>query len=166
MLKAHAAPGLPQRGLEWWESRDATTFLALRCIVNGLDPLGSRGRIMEPIVAVVDDDESIRASLPDLLRQFGLAARAFASAKEFLAYNYIADTRCLILDIAMPGMSGPELQRELIRRGYAIPTIFITARSMDSIPPDLFQQGAVKCLFKPFSGAELRAALDAALPNT
>jgi FixJ family two-component response regulator len=121
---------------------------------------------MEQIVAVVDDDASIRESMPALLREFGLAARAFASAQEFLAYDYIADTQCLILDIVMPGMSGPELQRELIRRGYAIPTIFITARSRDSLPPDLFQQGTVKCLFKPFSGADLRAALDAALPKT
>ena len=124
------------------------------------------GRIMEHIVAVVDDDESIRESLPDLLREFGVAARTFASAQEFLAYDYIAQTRCLILDIVMPAMSGPELQRELIRRGYAIPTIFITARSMDSIPSDLLQHGAVECLLKPFSGAELRAAIDAALPKT
>ena len=121
------------------------------------------GRIMEQIVAVVDDDESIRESLPDLLREFGFAAEAFASAQEFLAYDYIAHTRCLILDIVMPGMSGPELQRELIRRGYAIPTIFITARSTDSIPPDLLRQGAAKCLLKPFSGAALRAAIEAAL---
>jgi FixJ family two-component response regulator len=124
------------------------------------------GRIMEPIVAVVDDDESVRKSLPDLLGEFGLAAKAFASAQEFLAYGCVGDTRCLILDIVMPGMSGPELQRELIRRGYAIPTIFITARSRGSIPPDLFQQGGLKCLFKPFSGADLRAALDAALLKT
>ena len=117
-------------------------------------------------VAVVDDDESVRESLPDLLGEIGLAAKAFASAQEFLAYDCIADTQCLILDIAMPGMSGPELQRELIRRGHAIPTIFITARSTDSIPPDLFQQGAVECLFKPFSGADLRAALNAALNRT
>ena len=100
------------------------------------------GRIMERIVAVVDDDESIRESLSDLLREFGLAARAFASVQEFLAYDYLADTRCLILDIAMPGMSGPELQRELIRREYFIPIIFITAPSRDSIPPDLFPHGA------------------------
>jgi FixJ family two-component response regulator len=124
------------------------------------------GRKMEQIVAVVDDDESVRESLPDLLREFGFAASAFASAQEFLADGCIADIRCLILDIAMPGMSGPEMQRELIRRGYAIPTIFITARSADSIPPDLFQQSTVKCLFKPFSGAELRAALDSALLET
>jgi FixJ family two-component response regulator len=121
---------------------------------------------MERIVAIVDDDESIRESLPDLLREFGLAARAFASGREFLAYDFIAHTRCLILDIVMPGMSGPELQRELIRRGHIIPTIFITARSRDLISPDLLQQGSVKCLFKPFSGADLRAALDAALPKT
>ena len=126
---------------------------------------GLAGRIMERIVAVVDDDKSIRESLPDLLRVFGLAARAFASAKEFLAHGRLGDTRCLILDIVMPGMSGPELQRELIRRGHIIPTIFITARSRDSIPPGLLQQGA-ECLFKPFSGPDLRAALDAALLKT
>jgi CheY-like chemotaxis protein len=135
---------------------------------TGFDCLGSRGRVMEPriLVAVVDDDESVRESLPDLLGVIGLAAKAFASAQEFLASDCIADTRCLILDIAMPGMSGPELQHELIRRGHAIPTIFITARSRDSIPPDLFQQGTVECLFKPFSGADLRAALNAALQRT
>ena len=121
---------------------------------------------MDRIVAVVDDDESVRESLPDLLREFGLGATAFASAQEFLDHAYIADIRCLILDIVMPGMSGPDLQRELIRRGYDIPTIFITARSTDSIPADLFQRGTVKCLFKPFSGADLRAALDAALLQT
>jgi FixJ family two-component response regulator len=123
---------------------------------------------MEPrlLVAVVDDDESVRESLPDLLGEIGLAAKAFASAQEFLASDCITDTRCLLLDIVMPEMSGPELQHELIRRGHAIPTIFITARSRDSIPPDLFQHGAVDCLFKPFSGPALRAALNAALQRT
>ncbi len=117
------------------------------------------------LIAVVDDDESVRESLPDLLGVLGSAARAFASAEEFLASDCVADTQCLILDIAMPGMSGPELQRELIRRGHAIPTIFITAQSRQSIPSDLLQQGAVECLFKPFSEQDLRAALDAALPR-
>jgi FixJ family two-component response regulator len=115
------------------------------------------------LVAVVDDDESVRESLPDALRRIGFAARAFASAQEFLASDCIAGTQCLILDINMPGMSGPELQRELIHRGRAIPTIFITAQSQDSIPPSLLEKGAVKVLFKPFSKAELQAALDAAL---
>jgi len=116
------------------------------------------------LVAVVDDDESVRESLPGLLRQMGLVAQAFASAQDFLAFGAIAETRCLLLDISMPGMSGPELQRELIRGGYSIPTLFITAQSSDSIPPDLFQEGVVECLFKPFSGEALRAALNAALP--
>jgi len=117
------------------------------------------------LVAVVDDDESVRESLPDLLRELGFAARPFESAEEFLAADCVADTRCLILDIAMPGMSGPELQRELIRRGHAMPTIFITAQSRQTLPPGLLQQGAVDCLFKPFSERDLRAALDAALPR-
>jgi FixJ family two-component response regulator len=115
------------------------------------------------LVAVVDDDESVRESLPDALKRIGFAARSFSSAAEFLASGCIADAQCLILDVNMPGMSGPELQRELIRRGYAVPTIFITAQSPDSIPPSLLEQGEVKCLFKPFSKEDLRAALDAAL---
>jgi len=154
-----------QRGLGGQAS--ATAFLAITWIVDGFRMSRLAGRVMEPriLVSVVDDDESVRESLPDLLGEMGLAAKAFASSQEFLASDWIADTRCLILDIVMPGMTGPELQRELIRRGHAIPTIFITARSRDSIPPDLFQWGAVECLFKPFSGAALRAALDAALPR-
>src|SRR5208283_4387468 len=79
------------------------------------------------LVGVVDDDESVRESLPDLLRELGYLAKAFGSAEEFLTSGPIPGTRCLILDIAMPGMSGPELQRELIHRGYRIPIIFITA---------------------------------------
>jgi FixJ family two-component response regulator len=118
------------------------------------------------LVAIVDDDESVRESLPDALKRIGLAARAFASAQEFLASDCVAGAQCLILDINMPGMSGPELQRELIRRGHAIPIIFITAQSPESIPPGLLEQGAVECLFKPFSKEDLKAALDAALTST
>jgi FixJ family two-component response regulator len=115
------------------------------------------------LVIVVDDDESIRDSLPALLGALGYATRVFASAEEFLACRFMPDTRCLIVDIAMPDMSGPELQRELIRRGHGIPTVFITALSEHSLPPDLLQDGAVDCLFKPFSERDLREALDAAL---
>jgi FixJ family two-component response regulator len=117
----------------------------------------------QKMVAVVDDDESVRESLPDALRVLGLAARAFASAEEFLASDCIAGAQCLILDINLPGMSGPELERELIRRGQAIPTIFITAQSQESIPPGLLGQGAIECLYKPFSREDLWAALNAAL---
>ena len=115
------------------------------------------------LVTVVDDDESIRESLPALLGVLGYRTRVFASAEEFLASDCVAQTRCLILDVVLPGRSGPELQRELIRRGRPIPTIFVTALSGQSIPPDLLQYGAVDCLFKPFSEQDLREALDAAL---
>lgn len=118
-----------------------------------------------PLVAVVDDDESVRESLPDLLEDLGFATRTFASAEEFLSSAHIADTQCLILDIAMPGLSGPELQRELIRRGHMIPTIFITAQPEQSLPPDLLAYGAVDCLFKPLRDDDLRTALDAVLPG-
>src|SRR4051794_17207689 len=115
------------------------------------------------LVSVVDDDESVRESLPDLLRQFGFAAEAFSSAEEFLASDVVGETRCLILDIAMPGMSGPDLQQELRRRREDIPIVFITARSDETIRPHLLAQGAVECLFKPFSEAALLDALNAAL---
>jgi FixJ family two-component response regulator len=115
------------------------------------------------LVSVVDDDESVRESLPDLLREFGFAARAFASAEEFLASDCVAHTNCLILDIAMPGMGGPALQRELSRRRWAIPIVFITANRDDSIRPRLLEAGAVDCLFKPFSETALLEALSVAL---
>ena len=115
------------------------------------------------LVSVVDDDESVRESLPDLLMEFGFAARAFASAEEFLASDCVAHTNCLILDIAMPGMGGPALQRELSRRQWAIPIVFITANRDESIRPRVLEAGAVDCLFKPFSEAAMLEALDAAL---
>jgi len=116
-----------------------------------------------PLVSVVDDDESVRESLPDLLREFGFAAHAFASAEEFLASDRMDQTRCLILDVAMPGMSGPDLQRELRSRGSRIPIVFITAHADDIVRPRLIELGAVDCLVKPFSDTALRAALGVAL---
>ena len=115
------------------------------------------------LVSVVDDDESVRESLPDLLRQFGLAAQAFSSAEAFLASDVVNETSCLLLDIAMPGMSGPELQQELLRRRQEIPIVFITANGDKTVRPRLLAQGAVECLFKPFSDTALHDALDAAL---
>lgn len=117
----------------------------------------------QALVSVVDDDESVRESLPDLLREFGFAAQAFASADEFLKSGAISATRCLILDIAMPGMSGPQLQNELTVRGHGIAIIFITARADETMRQQLIARGAVDCLLKPFSGQALKAALDAAL---
>src|SRR5215510_12629791 len=98
-----------------------------------------------PLVSVVDDDESVRESLPDLLREFGFTAQAFASAEEFLASDRIDETNCLILDVAMPGMSGPDLHRELLRRRQQIPTVFITAHGNEATRPQLIAQGAVDC---------------------
>jgi FixJ family two-component response regulator len=115
------------------------------------------------LVSVVDDDESVRESLPDLLREFGFAAEAFSSAEAFLASDVVRETSCLLLDVAMPGMSGPELQQELTRRRRDIPIVFITAGGDESVRPRLLAEGAVECLFKPLSETALLDALNAAL---
>ena len=115
------------------------------------------------LVSVVDDDESVRESLPDLLRQFGFSVEAFSSAEAFLASDAVNETRCLLLDIAMPGMSGPELQQELRSRRQEIPIVFITAQHDDTLRPRLLAGGAVACVFKPFSERTLLDALDVAL---
>lgn len=117
--------------------------------------------VRRSLVSVVDDDESVRESLPDLLRALGFAAQSFSSAEEFLTSDYAGQTGCLILDIAMPGMSGPDLQRELTLRREEIPIIFITALGDETLRPRLLEQGAVECLFKPFSETALLQALNA-----
>lgn len=120
-------------------------------------------RAQPPLVSVVDDDESVRESLPDLLKELGFAAEAFSSAEDFLASNPADRTRCVILDVSMPGMSGPELQRELQRRGIDLPIVFITAHADDTVRPSLLELGAVECLFKPFGETALLEALEKAL---
>ena len=115
------------------------------------------------LVSVVDDDESVRESLPFLLAEFGYAAHAFSSAGEFLASDVVSQTKCLILDVMMPGMTGPELQRELKVRGHDIPILFITANRDDSLLRAVLEQGAVECLHKPFSDTALFNALQSAL---
>jgi FixJ family two-component response regulator len=119
--------------------------------------------IERAVVAVIDDDDSVRESLPDLVREFGYDAHAFASAEEFLASSQFGQPECLILDVALPGMSGPDLQRVLRSRGLDIPIIFITARADDTIRPTLLGNGAVAVLFKPFSDGAMEDALRAAL---
>ena len=118
---------------------------------------------MRSLVSVVDDDESVRESLPDLLREVGFEAIAFSSAEEFLASDFVDQTRCLILDIAMPGMSGHDLQQELTRRRQKMPIVFITATGDETVRPLVLARGAVECLFKPFSETALLRALNAAL---
>ena len=115
------------------------------------------------LVSVVDDDESVRESLPDLLKEFGFDARTFSSGQEFLNSDCVGKTQCLILDVAMPGMSGPDLQRELKIRRQEIPIVFITAHRDENIRPRLLEQGAVECLFKPFSDTALLQAVNTAL---
>ena len=115
------------------------------------------------LVADVDDDSSVREALPDLLKELGYSSEAFPSAEAFLSSSVINETRCLILDVAMRDMTGPELHRELIRRQQAIPVIFITAVADKALRPRLLAEGAVDCLFKPVSEQALIAALQTAL---
>ena len=118
---------------------------------------------MPPLVSVVDDDESVRESLPDLLKEFGFEVQAFSSGEEFLASEFLTHTDCLILDITMPGMTGPELQQELAHLGLTIPIVFITAHEEEGIRSRLIKQGAVDCLSKPFSDSTLVEAVNTAL---
>ena len=115
------------------------------------------------LVSVVDDDESVRESLPDLLQQFGFAVAAFSSAEAFLASDLVAKTSCLLLDIAMPGISGADLQQELKQRRHIIPIVFITASGDRTVRRRLLAEGAAECLFKPFGERALLDALNAAM---
>jgi len=115
------------------------------------------------LISVVDDSDSVREALPDMLDHFGFEVQAFASAEDFLASPAITRTACLILDVGLPGISGPDLQQELTRRGDSTPIVFITAQGDASLRPRLIKAGAVDCLSKPFSDTALLAAITAAL---
>jgi len=115
------------------------------------------------LVSVIDDDESVRESLPDLLKVLGYAVRTFSSGEEFLTSDGMLHTKCLILDIAMQGIGGPDLKRELERRQFKCPVIFITGQRNEALRSRMLQDGAVDCLFKPFSDTALLHALDLAL---
>ena len=115
---------------------------------------------IRPLISIVDDDESVRESLPDLLRELGFEAETFSSAEDFLVSDYAGRTKCLILDITMPGMTGPELQEELNSRGNGIPIIFITARRDEPVRQRVLELGAKECLFKTFSETALLNALN------
>jgi FixJ family two-component response regulator len=119
--------------------------------------------MVRSLLSVVDDDEMLRESLPDLLREVGFEARAFSSGQEFLSSKYVDETSCLILDVAMPGMSGLDVQQELKRRGQAIPIIFITGQKDEDIRKQASRQGAAKFLYKPFSDNALLDAVNEVL---
>lgn len=125
--------------------------------------MAKRPSSKRPHICVIDDDESVRESLPDLIKEFGFAVRAFSSAEEFLASDGLTSAKCLVVDVAMPGMSGPDLQQELKRQGSDIPIIFITAQTNDGVRLRVLKHGAVACLFKPFRDTALREALNSAL---
>ena len=115
------------------------------------------------VVSVVDDDESVRESLPEFLRSFGLEVEAFASAEAFLQSDSVQSTGCLIVDVAMPHMTGPDLRRELARRGHDIPAVFITAQSAEQVRALGSNNGVVAWLFKPFTGTAILDAVNTAL---
>lgn len=142
---------------------DATLEVPHSCAVKSKP---ERIGIERLLVTVVDDDESVRESLPDLLREFGFAAQTFSSAEEFLDSKSVGQTRCLILDVAMPGMNGLDLQRELKARGQKIPIIFITAQKDESVRARAFAEGALEFLLKPFADTALLAALNKAIRSS
>jgi FixJ family two-component response regulator len=115
------------------------------------------------LISVVDDDDSIRESLRGLLESLGFAVETFPSAQALLDSKRLPITDCLILDVRMPGMRGPDLQRELCRLGYDIPTVFITAHGDEDVRPRVLSEGAVDCLLKPFTEAALLGAIRKAL---
>lgn len=125
--------------------------------------LDEGGAIRRPLVAVVDDDESVRESLPDLLGEFGFGSKVFTSAEEFLASNTVSQMNCLVLDVAMPRMTGLDLQQELKVRGHKIPIVFITAQKDETVRKQALEGGAVGVLLKPFSDTALLKALNVAL---
>jgi FixJ family two-component response regulator len=118
------------------------------------------------MVCVVDDDDSVRESLGGLLAAVGYSVDVFASAEDFLASATLPRADCLILDVRMPGMSGPELQRELSARRHGIPIVFITAHGEERICAELRAAGAVDCLLKPFTEEALLSAVERALRSS
>jgi FixJ family two-component response regulator len=118
-----------------------------------------------PLISIVDDDDSLRNSLDNLIRSVGFAVQGFSSAKAFLNSDQPGDTACLILDVRMPGMSGLDLQRQLIAIDCRIPIIFITSQGNDEVRTRAFEAGAVDFLYKPFREEALLNAIDTALKS-
>src|ERR1700733_488559 len=116
-------------------------------------------------VAIVDDDDSLRSAIQDLLEAIGVSAKAFSSAEEFLNSGQQHHTTCLIADIRMPGMSGLELQAKLNADGCRIPTIFITAHGDEKMRLQALRAGAVEFLSKPFNDEALIESVRAALES-
>ena len=118
------------------------------------------------LIAIVDDDESLRSALQDLIESDGLSALCFGSAQQFLNSEARQKAACLIADIRMPGMSGLELQAKLKAEGYRIPIIFITAHGDAEMRTLAMRDGAVEFLTKPFNDAVLLEVVHAALERS
>jgi FixJ family two-component response regulator len=116
-----------------------------------------------PVIAIVDDDSSVRVATDNLLRSLGYAVYTFASAKEFLQSAHFNDTACVIADLQMPAISGVELQALLLTQGNHVPFIFITAFPEETIRAQVLKAGAICILTKPFDRATLIKCLDTAL---
>jgi FixJ family two-component response regulator len=116
-----------------------------------------------PMISIVDDDMSVRETTSSLVRSLGLNARAFASAEEFLLSDQLGDTACLITDVQMQGMSGMELQSQLLAQGCSMPIIFMTAFPEERIRKSVLNAGAIGFLSKPFDEECLIDCLDKAL---
>jgi FixJ family two-component response regulator len=119
-----------------------------------------------PLISIVDDDDSLRGSLENLIRSAGLRAQGFSSAEAFLGSNKMQEAACLILDVRMPGMSGFDLQRQLAAVASHLPIIFISAHADDDPQAQALAAGAVAFLYKPFYEEELLNAINAALKNS
>jgi FixJ family two-component response regulator len=115
------------------------------------------------VISVIDDDASVRAATNNLLHSHGYVVHTFASAEEFLQSMHLDDTSCVIADVQMPGMSGPDLLTHLSGQGYHAPFIFITAFPEESIRERALKAGAICFLAKPFAGPTLIKCLNAAL---
>jgi FixJ family two-component response regulator len=116
-----------------------------------------------PVVAVVDDDQSMRHSMNIFLRSLGYRSDTFVSAEEFLESGRLRDASCVISDVRMPGMNGLELQKRLVSIGCEIPVIFITAFADNKVREDALKAGAIGFLHKPFREEKLIACLEQAL---
>ena len=115
------------------------------------------------LISIVDDDEALRSSLEDLIRSVGFRVQGFSSAEAFLRSNQVQTTDCLILDVRMPGMTGPGLQRDLRSKNADLPIIFITAYENPDVRAKVLEAGAVAFLYKPFYEEDLLDAINAAL---
>jgi FixJ family two-component response regulator len=119
-----------------------------------------------PLIAIVDDDDSLRNSLDNLIRSVGFRAQGFSSAEAFLRSNQARATACLMLDVRMPGMNGLELQRQMVAANWQIPIIFITSHVDDDARARALEAGAVAFLYKPCREDDLLHAIDAALTQS